>query len=49
MPGEAVALLLTLPPKVLKRQAARIGGVLQCRRDSGRLRPPRLTPEQVPR
>ena len=46
MQEEAIKTILTLPPKVIKRQAARIGGVLQCTRDSGRLRPPRLSPEQ---
>lgn len=46
MQEEAIKTISTLPPKVIKRQAARIGGVLQCTRDSGRLRPPRLSPEQ---
>ena len=46
MSAEAVTRLLALPPKVLKRQTARIGKVLQCRQQCGRIKPPRLLPEE---
>ena len=42
MRQETVTRLVALPPKVLKRQAALIAKVLQCRRQCGRMKPPRL-------
>jgi hypothetical protein len=42
MRQETVTRLVALPPNVLKHQAARIAKVLQCRRQCGRMKPPRL-------